>query len=536
MADRATPPRKPTSDGKLVCSAGPSKGEEFDLSGAPQVVGRAADTDIPIPDTSVSRRHLRVFKRDGEWRVTDLGSGNGTLLNDERVEGEAVLRHSDVLTLGDTQLSFVDVANSTDRAPVPPPSPSGASRARASGASGSQSRPRGSRYRNAVTQPPLRRKRIFSKLLVALLAMGLIGGFFALKREQERRRRKDELISRKEANRNREAGEISREADRLAGEGAWSKAKVLYERVAAIDPSYADVQARIERATHEIPNQTALTEAESQLDESHLGAAAAALSRVTGDTLMFRTLSKDRAAMEAKAQEQVKLARTALDEKRPAQALELTADVLEAIPDQRDAKALHEQASGMVKGSHLRVPAKGPAEVAARFSAGNLQGALRDARSCAPHIAHCRTLIQQMTEFAELQKRLDSLDAKELARLKALEHDISGGRGSSLGDAAGSKQANLLYHKAVAAKAAGELGKAATFAKQALASDPTHPGAKALANELHTKARQIFVEGYQQMESDPTDALKHFKEVLSMTAPGDEYHEKAQRWMEKLKP
>jgi pSer/pThr/pTyr-binding forkhead associated (FHA) protein len=48
-----------------------------------------------------------VFRRGDELWVEDLGSTNGTLLNDEKVSAPAVLRRGDVLQVGRTALELV---------------------------------------------------------------------------------------------------------------------------------------------------------------------------------------------------------------------------------------------------------------------------------------------------------------------------------------------------------------------------------------------------------------------------------------------
>jgi hypothetical protein len=71
-------------------------------------VGRATGCGVSIPDdTFVSQMHARVFRRDGELFVEDLGSTNGTLLNDRKVSGPVPMRPGDVLQVGRTALELV---------------------------------------------------------------------------------------------------------------------------------------------------------------------------------------------------------------------------------------------------------------------------------------------------------------------------------------------------------------------------------------------------------------------------------------------
>ena len=63
-------------------------------------VGRAAGCQVTLDDTYVSQLHARVFKRDGELFVEDLGSTNGTYLNRARVAGPMVMKPGDRLQVG----------------------------------------------------------------------------------------------------------------------------------------------------------------------------------------------------------------------------------------------------------------------------------------------------------------------------------------------------------------------------------------------------------------------------------------------------
>jgi pSer/pThr/pTyr-binding forkhead associated (FHA) protein len=66
-------------------------------------VGRAPGCGISLPDdTFVSQVHARVFARDGGWWVEDLGSTNGTYLNDGPVTSAMAVRTGDRVQFGQT--------------------------------------------------------------------------------------------------------------------------------------------------------------------------------------------------------------------------------------------------------------------------------------------------------------------------------------------------------------------------------------------------------------------------------------------------
>ena len=70
-------------------------------------VGRAAGCQITVDDTYASQLHARVFSREGQLFVEDLGSTNGTFLNKQKVQGPQVMRRGDRLQVGNTVMELV---------------------------------------------------------------------------------------------------------------------------------------------------------------------------------------------------------------------------------------------------------------------------------------------------------------------------------------------------------------------------------------------------------------------------------------------
>lgn len=70
-------------------------------------VGRAAGCQIVIDDNYVSQLHARLFLRDGQLLVEDLGSTNGTYLNRAKVSGPMVMRRGDRLQVGNTVMEIL---------------------------------------------------------------------------------------------------------------------------------------------------------------------------------------------------------------------------------------------------------------------------------------------------------------------------------------------------------------------------------------------------------------------------------------------
>ncbi|WP_297701611.1 FHA domain-containing protein [Mycobacterium sp.] len=90
----------------LVVKRGPNVGSKFILNQPVMTAGRHPVSDIFLDDITVSRRHAEFRNENGEFRVVDLGSLNGTYRNREAVDS-AVLANGDVLQVGNFRLVFL---------------------------------------------------------------------------------------------------------------------------------------------------------------------------------------------------------------------------------------------------------------------------------------------------------------------------------------------------------------------------------------------------------------------------------------------
>jgi pSer/pThr/pTyr-binding forkhead associated (FHA) protein len=103
---------------KLSVSEGPLKGEAFDLAEDTVFIGRSSTNDIQINDSTISRKHIKIFRIGKKFFVEDLKSTNGTLINGEMIApGEAFeVGDRDTISIGNTtvRLSGVPAAKPVD--------------------------------------------------------------------------------------------------------------------------------------------------------------------------------------------------------------------------------------------------------------------------------------------------------------------------------------------------------------------------------------------------------------------------------------
>ena len=79
------PKRTRGSARKLVVTEGALAGTTIKLADGPVTLGRADDSTLVLTDDYASSRHARLVPSEGSWLVEDLGSTNGTYLNNAKV-------------------------------------------------------------------------------------------------------------------------------------------------------------------------------------------------------------------------------------------------------------------------------------------------------------------------------------------------------------------------------------------------------------------------------------------------------------------
>ena len=98
-------------EANLIVIAHPNQamlGRRYRVSAdSPLEVGRSSETTLSFPDVpSISRKHARLIFNDGEVWLEDLGSRNGTFLNDEPVRGSKLLASGDRFQVGTVVFKF----------------------------------------------------------------------------------------------------------------------------------------------------------------------------------------------------------------------------------------------------------------------------------------------------------------------------------------------------------------------------------------------------------------------------------------------
>ncbi len=102
--------RRPRADACLVVIYGQNIGHKFAVKPGELLIGRSSQAHLQIDHESVSRRHARVTTSEGKVSITDLGSTNGTYVNDEPME-TTDLNDGDLIKVGRTILKYLSSNN-----------------------------------------------------------------------------------------------------------------------------------------------------------------------------------------------------------------------------------------------------------------------------------------------------------------------------------------------------------------------------------------------------------------------------------------
>ena len=85
---------------QLVVLKGRSDANTIRLAEGATTIGRQDGCELTVRSSQVSRKHCQVFEKKGLLLVKDLGSSNGTFVNNEKVADQRVLEPGDLLTVG----------------------------------------------------------------------------------------------------------------------------------------------------------------------------------------------------------------------------------------------------------------------------------------------------------------------------------------------------------------------------------------------------------------------------------------------------
>lgn len=87
---------------RLIVTHGPNLGHEYIIQGDEATIGRSASNSVVLPAPEISRRHARIWQEGESIFLEDLGSTNGTFVNNKRLHNAVMVYDGDELQIGDS--------------------------------------------------------------------------------------------------------------------------------------------------------------------------------------------------------------------------------------------------------------------------------------------------------------------------------------------------------------------------------------------------------------------------------------------------
>jgi pSer/pThr/pTyr-binding forkhead associated (FHA) protein len=163
----------PVAAALLLVRLDPSLVPSLSFRGRPVVVGRDAECDRVIDVPMVSGRHARLVRSEGRTWIEDLGSSNGTFVNDQRIDHPTALQPGDLIGLGSYTLDYDEEGPGPAGAPAPAPAAAAAAARLEEHAVAVPQGALSAAVRDALA-PPWRPLALLGHALVVALIIGLL--------------------------------------------------------------------------------------------------------------------------------------------------------------------------------------------------------------------------------------------------------------------------------------------------------------------------------------------------------------------------
>ncbi len=579
----------PVQDDNATCAGppitievleGPDRGLRLPVRGGRMIIGRGEGCDCKLKDAAASRRHAELIASPNGLVVRDLGSGNGTRVNDERVSEAAVL-HGDTIAVGQTVLRVVDDLKQFEEerrekaapprpAPrlAPPPRRSTPPLAAASDDEEAEDdftgtsrlslppRDKGLLGRLKALPPPMRYGILGGGgLLVLLLLLALAGalkgppspppgpppeeleyeGLFEEGKKNLRAGKYDDalesfkaaqaVIDKPELSRYIEACERDSKASRqmldakaLAARGEFAEAVRVLEGITELAGVYEEAKELAK--TYEADRIGAVKrQIETLLEEAEVDGARELLAQLPE-------------AQQPAAREQIERAERALEQDQAAQA-------------RRERERAAQAKRNRIRKARKEVD-EAIAGVARKMNSGNFEGAVRELDRVMDN-ARSQHVVIKVRELRKLIPKFSAAYREGVSKynggayeaaakplLRALTYwedmDIEGNLGSSLQ----SKVAKSMEMYGRASMARQEYGTAAKAFRQAIRFNSKAFEAKAALQEIARKAKDVYLQGYVEKDRNPDLARAKFRQVLDMVPADHEVYQDAKKRLDDL--
>jgi pSer/pThr/pTyr-binding forkhead associated (FHA) protein/tetratricopeptide (TPR) repeat protein len=536
----------------FVVLRGEEEDREIELSKEKLTIGRGADNDLVFPDIACSRHHAMVECVDGQYFLSDLGSGNGTLINGRKVQRTA-LRDSDEVEFGNTLLQFnYPGAEEEDRGSPSYQKSSSLTRQRLMPTHVADE------WKGAwvtwMADPQRRRLTTFAMGVVALiLLMMALKLMLSLGKQTTSEEKID--VDRKAAQEEKEVMNRMQTIRELVKEKKWREAGLEIQLVLRIDPENKDAVMYHKAIQKEGAAFLALQTAQSYMDQKAWDNASKSLEAIPEDSEISEEAKKMKEqVLQMKIEGLVREGQELMKSKNFQQALVILDQVIRIKPNHEEAVLLVREAKEEIEKEKKRqavledravkaekrvvpdvrkTPTAGvQGQVLALYRNKEIDRAISKAEaSGAKSLAlKLRTFSNRYEKGKDLEQQGGQLAEayKVLTEAYAYDREISKGTGK-YHDELASMLARTCVRRGVESQNQKNYSEANKFFNTALKYDPDLDLAKQKLAALEKTAKSFFETAYVIMSSDSVKALSLLNIVLQILPPGHEYYGKAKK-------
>lgn len=563
---------------RLVVIGGNDRGKEYPLQDGDNGIGRGLDNVVVLADIAVSRKHTLVCREGGTFVVRDLGSGNGTLVNGQRMHTHQLV-DGDQIELGNTLLRFVlppqaladaatMVGHVDDLAP-PPPDPHRGLQTIDVRQLPAEALP------SAARRPLTRRQKLlaFGGGGVLLLLLLMLGLKVVLKR-------KPKPPPTAKVNASAEAAQHFDLGLKYFRAQNWEKARTHYLRVYALAPGFEEAKTYAKRAADEMKARDAVAAAKKALAAKDYDTTRAELAKVT--TKSFYEAGARKLKQQCDDEQVAKLIASAQQLKEADDKDGALAKVKEArriAPTNQVVKQLYDELKGdgtqvaVRTKPHGRRPAHRPGRrpVTHTPKRPRVPSSGRPIRVGGSQVSKALGAYRRKEwgpAYETLNGYADSLSGRKKAKVKKLAQAVKKvgvsyaralrGQVSNPGEALRQYQTALKYDRQIPRSPHQGMLRAAAFkvarihATTAFSSG-NYPGSYAavkaaqnygaldgtlqsLLKRLDAKAMELFTKAYTMRTRSPKQARRIWQRVLKMVPSKSPAYQKAYSWLNNSTP
>lgn len=546
----------------LIIIQGEEEGREIELRRDELTLGRGPDNELVLPDIACSRRHAMIEHQGEDWVVIDLNSGNGTLVNGERIQ-RAVLRDGDEIEVGSTVFEFqlpgqeelVD-APAAQAGTVPPRESTVTGTAPLAGAGGE------GWWQRLIADPQRRRLMViggsaFGGLMVLLLLLKLLLPATPDGPTPEEQARQLEL-------KNHQAFSAQMDkAKRLVLDKRWKDAKEAVLKARTYDPDNRLVEDYLETVKRELAASMALEQARVFIEEKSWETAVAALNRIPDDSEYMKEAERLKKEIDNRiVDDLLKQGMDLVREEKYSQAMIKFDEVYQRDPGNEEVAVYKEQCEEQLERAEREKrlaaarrsrrrrnrrrrrrqqrqrPKTGlTGQTLALYRNGEVGRAI--GKADASGTASQATLLRKFKSAYESGMRLAKMPGRAdkaivaLRKAKQLDNKISGGQGH-YHDKLRKIMSKVYFVKGVDAHTRQRYPAAYKAFNMSLKYKADNDLAKGRLRELEKIAKKKYESAYVIKSTQAEKAIQELKTVMKIVPPNHIYYGKAQRLLKRI--